>query len=194
MIDAIANEFLGWLGTYALHSTALLGGVIVFERLRTSASPALRETLWRIALLASIATATLHTSGLVPSTFGSFEFAIDSGVTNLTAPGAETSTTQSGLDSVPAADRPAPIRATVGESSAASSAAADSLGPADFSRSPVITSANLTSADLLYLLIGCWLAAAALAEYTDAIRSTCAATPAARPPPRRDAKGHRKDP
>jgi hypothetical protein len=65
-----------WLVTYTLHSSLLLGGVWLFERLRRDASPALRETLWRAALFGALATATLQSSGLVESRSGALPVAV----------------------------------------------------------------------------------------------------------------------
>jgi beta-lactamase regulating signal transducer with metallopeptidase domain len=67
MTDATTTPALLWLGTYALHSTLLLAGVWLFERLRPDAAPAVRETLWRAAMLTAVLTASLQTSDLVRS-------------------------------------------------------------------------------------------------------------------------------
>ncbi len=48
---------LDWLGTYALHSTALLAAVWLASRI---ASPALAERLWKLGLIGAALTATLQ--------------------------------------------------------------------------------------------------------------------------------------
>ncbi len=59
-----------WLATYALHSCLLLGAAWLFERLRSNTSPAVREALWRTAMVGAILTATLQTSGVLPPLSG----------------------------------------------------------------------------------------------------------------------------
>ena len=66
MTNELSGVVLLWLATYALHSTVLLGGAWLFDYARRDLSPSVRATLWRCALLGSIVTATLHTSGIVP--------------------------------------------------------------------------------------------------------------------------------
>lgn len=53
-----------WLGTYLLHSTALFGLAWSLERLRLLRSSALREQVWRAALIGALITATVQTAGL----------------------------------------------------------------------------------------------------------------------------------
>ena len=48
-----------WLLTYLLHSTLLLGGVWLVTRLSTT-PPAVRDLLWKAALVGGFATATLQ--------------------------------------------------------------------------------------------------------------------------------------
>jgi hypothetical protein len=49
---------VAWLLTYLLHSTALLGGAWLLERLRVVRSNAARDTLWKVALVGGLITAT----------------------------------------------------------------------------------------------------------------------------------------
>ena len=51
-----------WLLNYLVHSTLLLGGVWLLTRLRPW-SPSVREVLWKTALLGSLVTATVPTTG-----------------------------------------------------------------------------------------------------------------------------------
>ncbi|MFO1011239.1 MAG: M56 family metallopeptidase [Planctomycetota bacterium] len=57
---------LAWLSTYFVHSTLLLAAawilarVVARSRRFTDSGPAIRESLWRVALLAPLATATLQ--------------------------------------------------------------------------------------------------------------------------------------
>lgn len=59
------DVWLGWLLTYAIHSTVLLGGVWLVARFKVH-SPAAREVLWRTAMLAALLTATVQTAGWLP--------------------------------------------------------------------------------------------------------------------------------
>ncbi|HEX8433170.1 MAG TPA: M56 family metallopeptidase, partial [Longimicrobium sp.] len=69
MSDAIlaaAEVTLGWLVTYALHSTLLLGAVALLAG-RAAGSLKGRELLWKVALVGGVATATIQAgSGYVP--------------------------------------------------------------------------------------------------------------------------------
>jgi beta-lactamase regulating signal transducer with metallopeptidase domain len=69
-MTGLGDNILLWLGAYALHSTLFLAGVWLIERLWKRATPALLSTLWRTALLAGIATATLQASGIVSPAAG----------------------------------------------------------------------------------------------------------------------------
>ena len=53
-----------WLGTYLLHSTVLFGFAWAIDRLRLLRSPALRELLWRAAMVGALVTATAQSAGL----------------------------------------------------------------------------------------------------------------------------------
>lgn len=67
----MAELLFVWLATYALHGTALLGGVWLLERARLLRDRDLLEWAWRLALFAGIATATVSTVGLrMPSISG----------------------------------------------------------------------------------------------------------------------------
>lgn len=57
MSDTIANATLGWLITYAMHSTVLLGGAWLFTRSRRAA-PAVADIVWKTALVGAILSAT----------------------------------------------------------------------------------------------------------------------------------------
>lgn len=64
--EPLAAAVLAWLGTYALHSTLLLAAAWVISaalsRSRSLADslPSMRESLWRVALLAGIVTASVQ--------------------------------------------------------------------------------------------------------------------------------------
>ncbi|MGD2131640.1 MAG: M56 family metallopeptidase [Maricaulaceae bacterium] len=77
MDSGFATNVLLWLATYAVHSTLLLGGVWAFERLWKRASPALLATLWRAALVAGVASASLQASGLVQPIGGRLPVAME---------------------------------------------------------------------------------------------------------------------
>lgn len=53
-----------WLGTYLVHSTVLFALAWCVDRLRILRSPALREQLWRAALVGALVTASLQSTGL----------------------------------------------------------------------------------------------------------------------------------
>ncbi|HSM59733.1 MAG TPA: hypothetical protein VK849_03005, partial [Longimicrobiales bacterium] len=48
----------GWLSTYLLHSTAVLGAVWLLVRVGVARAPATQDLLWKVALLAGLVTAT----------------------------------------------------------------------------------------------------------------------------------------
>ena len=59
------DAWLGWLATYAFHSTLLLGGALLLAR--RLPSDAWRETAWRAAMLGGLVTATLQSgTGAAP--------------------------------------------------------------------------------------------------------------------------------
>lgn len=53
-----------WLGTYLLHSTVLFGIAWAIDRWRWLRSPALRELLWRAAMVGALVTATAQSAGV----------------------------------------------------------------------------------------------------------------------------------
>ena len=57
------DPLVRWLATYAFHSTLLLGSAWLLA----PALPAVAERLWRFALFGSLATATAHAGGFLPS-------------------------------------------------------------------------------------------------------------------------------
>ena len=54
----LAHPILAWATTWLVHSTLLLGGVYLFERLRPHSAPRLREHLWRVAVFISLISAS----------------------------------------------------------------------------------------------------------------------------------------
>lgn len=58
-----------WLATYAIHSTVLLGGALLLERVLIRRGEAMLETLWRAALFGPLLTATLQLAGMAPHTW-----------------------------------------------------------------------------------------------------------------------------
>lgn len=56
----MSDAFFGWLLTYLLHSTILLGLAWLLEHLALLRTPQLRELVWRIALFGGLLTATLQ--------------------------------------------------------------------------------------------------------------------------------------
>lgn len=67
---------VSWGATYLVHSTCLVAGVWLFLRIRSSSGHALRETLWKMALIGGIATTSVQLLLAPPSPFGSLIFAI----------------------------------------------------------------------------------------------------------------------
>ncbi len=59
VVDGSAAGIVSWLLTYIMHSTLLLGGVWLLLRWRP-VRPAWEETLWKLALFGSMATALAH--------------------------------------------------------------------------------------------------------------------------------------
>lgn len=73
-----ADGILGWLLTYAVHSTILLGAAVILT-MRLIRSDAWRETLWRAALIGGMLTSTLQLGmGMRPLT-GEWRFAAGAG-------------------------------------------------------------------------------------------------------------------
>jgi Zn-dependent protease with chaperone function len=68
---------LSWGATYFVHSTCLIAGVWLFLRCRHTAGHALRETLWKTALVGGIVTASAQ-MGLAPvSPFGNLTLKLE---------------------------------------------------------------------------------------------------------------------
>ena len=67
-----------WLVTYLSHSTVLLGGVWLALRWLRSESLAVRETMWRAALLGGLLTTCLQVGLGVESRFGGFRLGLES--------------------------------------------------------------------------------------------------------------------
>ena len=84
MTGGLTTTLLLWLGAYALHSTLLMGGVWLFERVWKRASPALLGTLWRAALVAGAVTASLQASGMIQPVAGRLPVALESAATSAT--------------------------------------------------------------------------------------------------------------
>ncbi len=59
-----------WLLTYVVHSTALIAAVWLVSTVVPKITLGTKETLWKIALLGPLATASIHQVGGVPSVWG----------------------------------------------------------------------------------------------------------------------------
>lgn len=57
-VASFATLPAGWLSTYLLHSTAVLGAVWLLVRVGVARAPATQDLLWKVALLAGLVTAT----------------------------------------------------------------------------------------------------------------------------------------
>src|SRR5262245_2545633 len=68
-LPAASLFVLSWAATYLMHSTGLLAGVWFYMRIRPRTGHALRETLWKAALVGSIVTASAQ---MLPGLRGSF--------------------------------------------------------------------------------------------------------------------------
>lgn len=75
-------EILAWLGTYALHSTLLLGAAWLVTRWRWARSERARERIWKTALVGGVLTATLQSSAPW-ETAGTWRFEIPATVAGL---------------------------------------------------------------------------------------------------------------
>jgi bla regulator protein blaR1 len=85
MADSLSTAgfaILSWGATYLIHSSLLVGGVGLFLRVRRGASHRLSETLWKLALVGGVATASLQmlTTG---GTFQRFTITLDQPGTTL---------------------------------------------------------------------------------------------------------------
>ncbi|TKD11919.1 M56 family metallopeptidase [Polyangium fumosum] len=68
------NTLVGWLVTYLIHSTALLGGAWLFDRLSRN-RPDWQELAWRVALVGGLVTATVQTAASLRPVGGTFSLA-----------------------------------------------------------------------------------------------------------------------
>src|SRR5260221_5744411 len=64
-----------WGATYLLHSSCLLAGVWVLLKMRPAAGHALRESLWKMALVGGVVTASLQILLSPPGPFREFTVA-----------------------------------------------------------------------------------------------------------------------
>src|SRR5258708_16690304 len=72
---AVVLGVCSWGATYLLHSSCLLAGVWVLLKIRPAAGHALREALWKVALVGGVATASLQMLLSPPGPFGEFTVA-----------------------------------------------------------------------------------------------------------------------
>ncbi|HVK63317.1 MAG TPA: M56 family metallopeptidase [Polyangium sp.] len=68
------NTLVGWLVTYLIHSTALLGGAWLVDRLSRN-RPDWQEFAWRVALVGGLVTATVQTAASLRPVGGTFSLA-----------------------------------------------------------------------------------------------------------------------
>ena len=66
-----------WGATYLIHSTCLLAGAWTFLRFRRRAGHALRDSLWKTALVGGLATASFQMLLAPPAPFGQLNIAVD---------------------------------------------------------------------------------------------------------------------
>ncbi|HZJ54842.1 MAG TPA: hypothetical protein VFD38_11945, partial [Myxococcaceae bacterium] len=67
LLSLLATLGAAWLLTYAVHSTVLIGGAWLAERVGLLRSLRLRDLVWRTALVGGLLTATLQlAAGLTP--------------------------------------------------------------------------------------------------------------------------------
>jgi Zn-dependent protease with chaperone function len=109
----LAFLFLGlsWCATYFVHSTCLIAGVWLFLRRRRTAGHALRETLWKTALVGGVVTASVQMWLAPVSPFGNLTLKLE-GIrlpiaAAMLAPDANSTTSIDGLDAL---HQPALIR------------------------------------------------------------------------------------
>lgn len=63
-MESSAQATVGWLLTYAIHSTLLLSGAWLVTRARGLNTPAVRDAVWKVALVGGMITASLQTVGV----------------------------------------------------------------------------------------------------------------------------------
>src|SRR5262249_17512527 len=68
---------LSWSATYLIHSTGLFAGVWLFLNVHRTAGHALREALWKTALVGSILTASAQIFYAPRASFGGITIAIE---------------------------------------------------------------------------------------------------------------------
>ncbi|MDI1442788.1 M56 family metallopeptidase [Polyangium sp. 6x1] len=68
------NTFVGWLVTYLIHSTVLLGGAWLVDRLSRN-RPDWQELAWRVALVGGLVTATVQTAASLRPVGGTISLA-----------------------------------------------------------------------------------------------------------------------
>ncbi len=123
----LLSWMLSWGATYFIHSTCLIAGIWLFVRHRHAASQALREILWKTALVGGIVTTSVQTwltpiSPLVNLTLKLEPFSLPPTSSEF-APAARTSSRMEGFG---AAQRPVSTRhEEAGESLPADQSAAD---------------------------------------------------------------------
>lgn len=59
MTASLSTAVLAWLATYAIHSTLLLGGAWLLSR-RAATTPAMRDVIWKVALVGGILTSLVQ--------------------------------------------------------------------------------------------------------------------------------------
>jgi hypothetical protein len=144
-----------WVVTYALHSTILLGLVLLVSRLLES--DAWRETLWKTALLGGLLTATLQTGAGYTPLVGRWALGGDPAAPPPNAPLARPDGRTAGRLPEPREERPAdePVRRTGG-------AAEPGRGPAPPAASGPGAELPERGTPWVTLLVGAWLAGAGL--------------------------------
>ena len=158
-----------WLGTYLLHSTVLFGVAWVIDRLQLLRSPALREQVWRAALVGALVTASVQSAGLAGRAPMASMFAFTQELKAMPPPGLRDRTEASlPEDSAPATDAVAPgasALAGVGDVGTARPSAPTAAGPRRFA--------------LLWLVGACLLALRLVALGWRARRELAGRAPAA---------------
>src|SRR5438477_12831517 len=101
-LPAAGAFVLSWSATYLIHSTCLLAGVWLYLRVRPGAGHALRETLWKTALVGSILTASAQ---MLPGLRGKFA-EITVAVNEIGFPSATTSSSAGGTSGFGGSDEP----------------------------------------------------------------------------------------
>ena len=74
LLSLLATLGVAWLLTYAVHSTALIGGVWLAERAGLLRSLRLRDLAWRTALVGGLVTATLQLAAAGSGLAGELSF------------------------------------------------------------------------------------------------------------------------